>query len=168
MSRVPNGKNRRDSGLPHKGLNKMCPEDTYFYTFIRVVPVGCIATTRLTMTARLSRLVTGHPLFPVRNGRGSNSTLATGTRDLRLPRLETKWRWPRCVNLHLPDVEEDCLRLSARFSAFDPKTHALVHEKGKLSKSGSRFYLLGGLTLSWLTQKPHSCREVRADWFMSS
>ncbi|KAK7962802.1 uncharacterized protein PG986_003627 [Apiospora aurea] len=54
---------------------------------------------------------------------------------IRLPDLETLWKWPRQVSPHLAEVDEECLEWSASFSAFDAETHRLVHDKGKLSKS---------------------------------
>lgn len=57
------------------------------------------------------------------------------TQKIRLPHLEALWKWPRVVNPHLLEIEQDCLAWSASFGAFDPKTQRLVHEKGKLSNS---------------------------------
>ncbi|KAK8075324.1 terpenoid synthase [Apiospora hydei] len=53
---------------------------------------------------------------------------------IRLPDLETLWKWPRQVSPHLAEVDEECLEWSASFSAFDAETHRLVHDKGKLKQ----------------------------------
>jgi hypothetical protein len=52
---------------------------------------------------------------------------------IKLPPLEAYWRWPRYVNPHLDDVEQECLEWSASFGAFDPDTQKLIHDHGKLS-----------------------------------
>lgn len=54
---------------------------------------------------------------------------------ITIPDLEVLWKWPRMVNPYLPDVEQESVAWSAKFGAFSPEVHALVHEKGKLSKS---------------------------------
>lgn len=53
---------------------------------------------------------------------------------IRLPPLESIWRWPRYVSPHLAEIEEECLQWSASFGAFDPDTQRLIHEYGKLSE----------------------------------
>ncbi|KAK8061943.1 terpenoid synthase [Apiospora phragmitis] len=55
---------------------------------------------------------------------------------IRLPELEALWKWPRQVSPHLSEVEEECLEWSASFNAFDVETQKLVHDKGKLIRSG--------------------------------
>ncbi|KAK8008235.1 terpenoid synthase [Apiospora marii] len=56
------------------------------------------------------------------------------TNKIRLPELEAFWKWPRQVNPHLAEVEEECLEWSASFNAFDAETQKLVHDKGKLKQ----------------------------------
>ncbi|KAK8071749.1 terpenoid synthase [Apiospora saccharicola] len=53
---------------------------------------------------------------------------------IRLPELEALWKWPRQVNPHLSEVEEECLEWSASFNAFDAETQKRVHDKGKLKQ----------------------------------
>ena len=54
--------------------------------------------------------------------------------EIRIPELESVWRWPRAVSPYLSEVEQESLEWSASFNAFDPETQRLVHEKGKLSE----------------------------------
>ncbi|KAL7791176.1 isoprenoid synthase domain-containing protein [Trichoderma afarasin] len=64
-----------------------------------------------------------------------NSQLPETTcQKVRLPPLEAGWRWPRLVSSYLEEVEEECLKWSASFTAFDQETQCLIHEKGKLKQ----------------------------------
>lgn len=56
------------------------------------------------------------------------------TQRIFLPELESLWKWPRLVSPYLPEVEQESFEWSASFGAFTPEVHALVHDKGKLSK----------------------------------
>jgi hypothetical protein len=58
--------------------------------------------------------------------------------------MEALWRWPRTVNPHLADVDQECLDWSASFGAFDPETHRRLHDHGKFSLP-----LLNQSTLCW-------------------
>ncbi|KAK4074993.1 uncharacterized protein Triagg1_4657 [Trichoderma aggressivum f. europaeum] len=64
-----------------------------------------------------------------------NSQLPETTgQKISLPPLELGWRWPRLVSSYLEEVEEECLKWSASFTAFDHETQCLIHEKGKLKQ----------------------------------
>ncbi|KAK4244583.1 isoprenoid synthase domain-containing protein [Corynascus novoguineensis] len=60
--------------------------------------------------------------------------MSLAVNKIRLPPLESIWRWPRYVSPHLADVEEECLQWSASFGAFDPETQRLIHDYGKLKQ----------------------------------
>ncbi|KAL7796671.1 isoprenoid synthase domain-containing protein [Trichoderma ceciliae] len=70
----------------------------------------------------------------------------TSGQKIRIPSLEARWRWPRLVSSYLAEVEEECLRWSASFTAFDHETQCLVHEKGKLN-------LLAGMCFARMTKE---------------
>lgn len=55
------------------------------------------------------------------------------TQQIRLPEMESIWKWPRVVSPHLSEVQQESVEWSASFGAFTPEVHALVHERGKLS-----------------------------------
>jgi hypothetical protein len=52
---------------------------------------------------------------------------------IRLPPIEVFWPWPRAINAHLVDIEQECLDWSASFGAFDAETHKVIHDHGKFS-----------------------------------
>ncbi|KAH7303422.1 isoprenoid synthase domain-containing protein [Stachybotrys elegans] len=54
--------------------------------------------------------------------------------EVRLPILESGWKWPRLVSPFVEELEKECLEWSASFRAFDPEMQCLVHEKGKLKQ----------------------------------
>ncbi|KAK3986106.1 isoprenoid synthase domain-containing protein [Cladorrhinum sp. PSN332] len=62
------------------------------------------------------------------------------TTEITLPRLEELWKWPRLVNPHLAEIEQECLEWSASFGAFDAEMQRLVHEKGKLNLLAAMCY----------------------------
>ncbi|KAH8651060.1 isoprenoid synthase domain-containing protein [Xylariales sp. PMI_506] len=64
----------------------------------------------------------------------------TSGQEIRLPKLEAGWRWPRLVNPYLAEVEQECLDWTASFTAFDHETQSLVHEKGKLNLLAAMCY----------------------------
>ncbi|PTB50358.1 hypothetical protein M431DRAFT_19801 [Trichoderma harzianum CBS 226.95] len=70
----------------------------------------------------------------------------TACQKVRLPPLEAGWRWPRLVSSYLEEVEEECLKWSASFTAFDQETQCLIHEKGKLN-------LLAGMCYARMTKE---------------
>lgn len=61
--------------------------------------------------------------------------MAMSGQEIRLPKLEARWRWPRLVSSCLAEIEQECLEWISSFTAFDSETQNLVHEKGKLSES---------------------------------
>ncbi|KAK4225934.1 isoprenoid synthase domain-containing protein [Podospora fimiseda] len=60
--------------------------------------------------------------------------------EIRLPHLEDLWKWPRLVNPHLAEINQECLEWSASFGAFDAEMQRLVHEKGKLNLLAAMCY----------------------------
>ncbi|KAL2141606.1 hypothetical protein VTI28DRAFT_2152 [Corynascus sepedonium] len=66
--------------------------------------------------------------------------MSLAVNKIRLPPLESIWRWPRYVSPHLADVEEECLQWSASFGAFDPETQRLIHDYGKLNLLAAMCY----------------------------
>ncbi|KAI1325215.1 isoprenoid synthase domain-containing protein [Xylariaceae sp. FL0255] len=59
---------------------------------------------------------------------------------IRLPELESLWKWPRLVNPHLHEVGDESLNWAGSLGAFDPETHKLVHDKGKLNLLAAMCY----------------------------
>jgi hypothetical protein len=65
-----------------------------------------------------------------------SATTMNAPNTIRLPPLETLWPWPRVVNVHLPDVEQESFDWCFRFGAFKPETQRVIYEQGNFSKLG--------------------------------
>ena len=50
-----------------------------------------------------------------------------------IPDLESHWRWPRSLNPHLADIDQECTDWAASFGAFTPEAQRAV-DKCKFSQ----------------------------------
>lgn len=49
-------------------------------------------------------------------------------RALRLPPLETLWKWPRTVNPHMEEIGQECLDWCASLGVWPPEKQRAIHE----------------------------------------
>jgi len=75
------------------------------------------------------------------------NTSTSTTQDaeiVTLPAIELAWKWPRAVNPHLVQVDQDCLHWAESFGAFTPEAQRAFNK--------GRFNLLTGLAYPYMTK----------------
>lgn len=64
----------------------------------------------------------------------SAETKMSEPKTFRLPPLEALWPWPRAVNVHLANIEQESLDWCFGFKALEPEAHRFTYERGNFSK----------------------------------
>jgi len=73
----------------------------------------------------------------------SNNKVSYEPEVIVLPSFEANWNWPRSVNPHLADVDEECEGWAASFGAFSPGAQkAMARCRFSMSNCDFNFFSL--------------------------
>ncbi|KAK0629554.1 isoprenoid synthase domain-containing protein [Bombardia bombarda] len=64
---------------------------------------------------------------------------------ISIPDIESSWLWPRAINPHLADVDQECNEWAASFGAFSPAAQRAVDK--------CKFNLLAGMSYPWMSKE---------------